>query len=411
MNFSSNRYSQLKSRLKSKYKRILKRTLEDLRNYPDLSIAKWITAHSDEINIYSSLNWHFLNHIKNLIFFLKQDPFLGRFDFGTREEEVFERWNKSEFSDIFLKELNKGNYLGKASLTTCRYYDRFLITFAQRHILKENKNSKFYRVQTSLGEIQNEFRITKSLETTLHKDGKEITLLTANFKEMKKFSQRIETALIVIKELSPSSWERFSAFTENIVPIKQKEFVSYSHQDLPGFSMINLYHRDFVDLMDDLLHENGHHHLNYYLNISNLIIEPVDCIYYSPWRGTLRPFRGIFHAYFTFFWTFKLFSDLILAGRLKSSFYTFAQEEKEKIIWRCLEEYYMLNFTFNDLKWANKQALINRTGWSLIQEQQKELKKFQKHVPKLVKKLTTHKNDFKILMETLKKAEIEFKKS
>jgi hypothetical protein len=175
--------------------------------------------------------------------------------------------------------------------------------------------------------------------------------------------------------------------------------------------MINLFHRDFVDLMDDLLHENGHHHLNYYLNLGKLIDEPIDQIYYSPWRRTLRPLRGVYHAYFTFFWAFKLFADLSKAKEVDSIFYLFSKPEKEKIIWRAVEEFHMLNFTFKELKWAKKQGLIRQTGWQLIQEQQSELNKFKKLIPAWEKKLKFHKNELKDLKTKLKQAASDFSKN
>ena len=221
---------------------------------------------------------------------------------------------------------------------------------------------------------------------------------------MKQISTRIETAIKIIRKFSPESWERLATFTDTIIPIKQKELVSYSHQELPGVSMINLYHRDFVDLLDDLLHENGHHHLNYYLNLQALIEEPIECIYYSPWRQTLRPLRGIYHAYFTFFWAFKLFSDMLKTSELDSTWYTFSASEKEKITWRAIEEYWMLEYTFQDLKWARKQKLISETGWDLIIEQRNKARKFQSKITTWEKSLKRHKNDLKELKKELLKA-------
>jgi hypothetical protein len=174
--------------------------------------------------------------------------------------------------------------------------------------------------------------------------------------------------------------------------------------------MINLYHRDFVDLMDDLLHENGHHHMNHYLNLGNLIEEPIDNIYYSPWRRTLRPLRGIFHAYFTFFWAFKLFIDLSKAKEIDSIYYLFSEEEKEKIHWKAIEEFHMLNFTFQDLKWARKNGLIHDAGWELILEQQKEVRRFQKFIPVIEKKLRHHKKELIDLKKTLKTSKEKFTK-
>ncbi len=411
MIFNTRKYSQLKSRLKSKYQKQLQVTLKELKRLPAKNITKWVLTHTDELKTYNSLNWHFLAQLQTFNFFNQQSPDLGKDNFGAEEDIVFEMWNRSEFADQFLKRLNQGKSLGQANQATLNDFDKHLVTFAQRQILKADKTSASYRIQSSLGEFKKGEKISRLLETTLHLEGKELRLMTSTMKEMKIFSQRIEIALKVIKKHSPSSWERFAAFTEVIIPIKRPEFVSYSHQDLPGYSMINLYHRDFVDLMDDLLHENGHHHLNYYLNLGKLIDEPLDNIYYSPWRRTLRPLRGVYHAYFTFFWAFKLFADLTKAKEVDSIWYLFGPAEKEKMIWRAVEEYHMLNYTFKELKGARKQGLIKDTGWNLIQAQQKELNKFKKQIPLWEKKLKTHRKDLSDLKKTLKKAEQQYSKN
>lgn len=410
MNFSTPTYSRLKSRLSIRYKKLLSTTLSDLKKLPRRKISTWVLEHQNELKDYSPLNWHFVNQLQVFNFFNKQKADLGVNDFGSLEDLVFEKWNNSEFADTFLKLLNKGHSLGKASLETLSIFDEHLVSFGERHILKNLSPSKAYRVQTSLGETKKGTKISKLLETTLHLEGKDLRLMTSSLKEMKAFSQRIEVALKVIRKFSPDSWDRFCAFTEVIIPINQPELVSYSHQDLPGYSMINLYHRDFVDLMDDLLHENGHHHLNYYLNLGKLIDEPVDNIYYSPWRRTLRPLRGVYHAYFTFFWAFRLFSSLASAKEVDSIFYLFSREEKEKVIWRAVEEFHMLNYTYKELKWAKKSGLINDKGWDLIEEQQKELKKKARLVPVWEKQLKLHKKDLKDLKAVLTKAEKDFSK-
>jgi hypothetical protein len=410
MNFSPKKYSQLKSRLKRRYSLYLAKTLIDLKKLPKKNISHWIQENHSELNEYSELNWHFLSQLQLFNFFNRQPSDLGKTEFGDIEEEVFEKWNASEFAASFLKSLNQGIPLGKANDKTIKELDKHLVEFGERHILKNESSSSFYRVQSSLGEYLKGKKLLKLLETTLHLDGKDLRLMTLTMKEMKSFSQRIEIALKIIKKHSPSSWERFIAFTEVIVPISQEELVSYSHQDLPGYSMINLYHRDFVDLMDDLLHENGHHHMNHYLNLGNLIEEPIDNIYYSPWRRTLRPLRGIFHAYFTFFWAFKLFIDLSKAKEIDSIYYLFSEEEKEKILWRAIEEFHMLNFTFQDLKWARKNGLIHDAGWELILEQQKEVRRYQKFIPVIEKKLRHHKKELIDLKKTLKTSKEKFTK-
>lgn len=410
MNLSPSTYSHLKSKLRARYKRELKRIQKGLQKFPERKVSSWMKENADEIAHFSEVNWLFLSQASELLFFIEQDPDLGKYSFGEDEEFIFERWNNSEFANDFLRRLNKGAALGKASLQTSVNLDSHLVTFANRHILKEDKKSKDYRIQTSLGEREKNKKVFSLLETTLHIDGIDIRLKTHSLKEMKEFSKRIEDALKLIKKYSPTSWERFSAFTSVIVPIKNEEFVSYSHQDLPGYSMINMYHRDFVDLMDDLLHENGHHHLNYYLNLGHLIEEPVEAIYYSPWRRTLRPLRGIYHAYFTFFWAFKLFADILKNIDPKTQA-DFTKEQMDKIRFRAVEEYHMLNFTFDELKWAKKQGLIHDQGFALIEEQNNELKKFKRNISRWEKDLGKFKKEFTTLSKTLAKAKKDFAKN
>lgn len=401
MNFSPSKYSQLKSRLKLRYKNNLSRILAQFKKKSDSSLANWIAQNRDELTDYSSVKWHFLSQLQLFCFLNSQPESIGEKGFGPNEEVVFERWNRSEFADLFLKDLNRGHTVGKANRRSLLILNKHLMTFGDRHILRNDRISKAYRSQSSLGEFLKSGKMTRLLETTLHVDGKDLRLMTKSLKEMKEFSHRIDLGLKVIRYFSPTSWERFSAFTEVIVPIKNPAIVSYSHQDLPGYSMINMYHRDFVDLIDDLLHENGHHHLNFYLNLEKLIEEPTDNIYYSPWRKTLRPLRGIFHAYFTFFWAFKLFSDLLEDKPLNNPHYSFSEEELDKIYWRAIEEYYFLTYSFEDLHWAWKKGLIFERGWLLIKEQQKEIKRFQKKLPIIEKKIKVHRQELREMKKNL----------
>jgi hypothetical protein len=141
-----------------------------------------------------------------------------------------------------------------------------------------------------------------------------------------------------------------------------------------------------------------------------LIEEPLENIYFSPWRRTLRPLRGIYHAYFTFFWAFRLFSDLAKAKENDSIFYLFSPREKEKIIWRAVEEFRNLEFTFEDLRWANKKGLITTKGWNLVLEQRKEVIKMKKMIPVWERRLRAHRKDLSKLKQELKVAQKDYKK-
>lgn len=410
MIFNPSIYRSLKSRIKARYEKDLKSIIKTFKKLPDSEISVWFADHASELKEYSPLKWLFLNQVQTFIFFSQNQNALSKNaeEFGEVDDMVFEKWNKSEFADVFLKALNSGKSVSRSSLVALKVFDQHLVSFGDRQILRNFKIHRHYRTQSSLGDVMKAGKLGRLLETTLHLEGKELGLMTSTMKEMKHFSQRIEIALKVIRKHSPTSWDRFSAFTDLIIPIKQKEFVSYSHQELPGVSMINLFDRDFVDLMDDLLHENGHHHLNYYLNTGKLIDEPLEMIYYSPWRRTPRPLRGIYHAYFTFFWAFRLFADLASAKEVDSIWYLFSASEKEKIYWRAVEEFYMLEYTFIDLKYAYAQGLINKKGWELIVSQRKELLKMKRKVPLWEKKLKSHRKDLQALKKDLKAARKQY---
>jgi len=406
MTFSNSTYLKLKNLLQKNYQLRLTQQLKNLST-ENLAIARWLKKNGDKLKNFSPVKWNLLHQIEEFIFLHNKSKNLNDESFGALEEEIFEKWNQSEFAGDFLKALNLGNKLRKASEKTSKILDRHLVNFAQRHILHQKNVTHFYKVQSSLGEITKNGKISDLVPNIIEINDKNITVFSRSQKEGKIFCERISKALKIIMVSSPDSWDRFKAFTEVIVPIKESHFVSYSHQDLPGYSMINLYHRDFVDLMDDLLHENGHHHLNYYLNVSHLIEEPIESIYYSPWRRTLRPLRGIYHAYFTFFWAFKLFSDLLKSQEADSIFNSY---EKEKMIWRAVEEYYMLSFTFEDLKWAKNNGLIHKKGWELVAEQKILIDKKKNDIKKLEKKLSFYKDDLINLKSALRKAKKDFKK-
>jgi hypothetical protein len=181
-----------------------------------------------------------------------------------------------------------------------------------------------------------------------------------------ELSEKIKKAINIIKSSSPDCYLTLSNFTNTIIPISETGIVSYSSQHLPGYSSINCTERDFVDLIDDLVHENGHHYLNHALNLYDLINEDDDLIFYSPWRKSLRPIRGIYHAVFTFFFAAKLFSDLSTSIISGTQNYPFNQQEKEKIFLRFLEESIMLNFCDEYIKWSYQQQKITDVGYDLI---------------------------------------------
>jgi HEXXH motif-containing protein len=121
-----------------------------------------------------------------------------------------------------------------------------------------------------------------------------------------------------------------------------------------------MFERDFLDLLDDLSHENGHHYLNTILNYSELLDEDDDKIYFSPWRRALRPVRGIYHAVFTFYWAFDLFNSLAQAQHAD------LKEYRERILLRACEEHFMLLYCRPYIDHAFKNKKITKEGMELI---------------------------------------------
>lgn len=365
----------------------------------DLRLVARFVAHSPA-------SWEWKHYwVESAYLWLRQNGLTKKLNrkksWGSIEDQLFEGWNKSEYAELFIKKMSKKNDLKTSSQQCLDKLTKQLIALANRHFQYTEKRFK-YSPQFELGDFP-----TPSVSLPLKLDEEmAIELLTWDCKISDKQLNRIQNALSLIKTYSPTSYERFKFFTRRIVPIKQKELVSYSLQSLPGHSFINLYHRDDIDLLDDLLHENGHHHLNLYLILGNLIREDADQIYYSPWRRTLRPIRGIYHAHFTFFYALKLFYDLskaLLNGELVWT-KPLTSNQKDKILYRFMEEWTMLDFSGEDLARAKRRGQINSEGWKVIQlveKERKEMKHLVKLImPKLSQDSVESLNALKVILDT-----------
>jgi hypothetical protein len=173
-------------------------------------------------------------------------------------------------------------------------------------------------------------------------------------------------ALETIQEYAPNCFNLLRQYSEKVILVKEENVVSYSMQNLPKYSFINIFDRDDIDLIDDFIHENGHHILNSILCISELINEDDEKIFYSPWRRSLRPIRGIYHAYCTFYWALELFSEMYDNNFFLNTDYS--GEEKLKLIHRIYEEFLFLVETEPVLKQAHDLGKITETGWKIIME-------------------------------------------
>jgi HEXXH motif-containing protein len=176
--------------------------------------------------------------------------------------------------------------------------------------------------------------------------------------------ERITRAWQTIQLAWPEGHEVLTLLTARIIPLQAKGVVSFSYRHRPGLSFINCFDRGNLDLIDDLVHENSHHHLN--LLLRKYVMYHGDHnqqIFYSPWRRSLRPLRGILHATFTFTIGALLFQRLSSwasgrdgAARWKQAGLT--QRDLQRARFRCLEEVASVRYSLQDLHYAD-----HHLGW------------------------------------------------
>ncbi|NGZ09709.1 MAG: hypothetical protein CV088_10035 [Nitrospira sp. LK70] len=176
--------------------------------------------------------------------------------------------------------------------------------------------------------------------------------------------ERIGHAWQTIRLAWSEGHDLLALLTSRIVPLQAKGVVSFSYRHRPGLSFINCFDRGNLDLIDDLIHENSHHHLN--LLLRKYVMYRGDHnrqIFYSPWRRSLRPLRGILHATFTFTMGALLFQRLSSwgsgrggAARWKKA--GLVQRDLQRARFRCLEEIASVRYSLQDLQYAD-----HHLGW------------------------------------------------
>jgi hypothetical protein len=190
---------------------------------------------------------------------------------------------------------------------------------------------------------------------------------------------RLDGALGVIQAAWPEGARNLALLTTRVVPLQARGVLSFSYRHRPGVSFINCFDRDPFDLIDDLIHENSHHQLNLYLRKATLIQgDRNQEIFYSPWRRSVRPLRGILHATFTFTMGAILFERLSSNGERLASRLSKADTLRARA--RCLEEIASVQYSFEDLDWAAKRGWLTDTGVGLVDELKRETKHAAKRV-------------------------------
>lgn len=200
---------------------------------------------------------------------------------------------------------------------------------------------------------------------------------------------RIQCALSVIKSAWPEGHQLLMLLTSRIVPLKAPGVVSFSYRHRPGLSVINCFDRDRLDLIDDLIHENSHHHLNLLLRKDVLYKNDHNQeIFYSPWRRSLRPLRGILHATFTFTMGAMLFERLSAWADTKQGKRQWREagltpRDLMRARFRCLEEIDSVRYSLQDLDHAGgRLKWLTSMGKRMVGQLAQSLGHVERHMRK-----------------------------
>jgi HEXXH motif-containing protein len=172
-----------------------------------------------------------------------------------------------------------------------------------------------------------------------------------------------------------------------VIPLSAKGVVSFSYRHRPGLSFINCFDRDNLDLIDDLIHENSHHHLNLLLRKHVMYRgDRNQQIFYSPWRRSLRPIRGILHATFTFTMGALLFERLSSWAETKKGMKEWkaaglTQRDLLRARFRCLEEIESVRYSIQDLDYAGRHLKwLTGSGARLVRQLEEALSKAEQRI-------------------------------
>ena len=195
-----------------------------------------------------------------------------------------------------------------------------------------------------------------------------------------KQAARIRRAWETIHTAWPEGHEVLALLTSRLIPLNAKGVVSFSYRHRPGLSFINCFDRDNLDLIDDLIHENSHHHLNLLLRKHVMYHgDHNQQIFYSPWRRSLRPLRGILHATFTFTMGALLFERLSSWAETKQGMKQWkavglTQRDLMRARFRCLEEIESVRYSIQDLEYAGGHLKwLTGSGARLVRQLEEQI--------------------------------------
>ena len=197
---------------------------------------------------------------------------------------------------------------------------------------------------------------------------------------------RIIRAWQTIREAWPEGHALLELLTSRVVPLNAPGVVSFSYRHRPGLSFINCFERDNLDLIDDVIHENSHHHLNLLLRKHVLYHHDRNQqIFYSPWRRRLRPLRGILHATFTFTMGALLFARLSAwaetrQGKARWCEAGLTARQLIRARFRCFEEIESVRYSLLDLEYARRLKWITTAGARLVKQLERAIVSTEVHM-------------------------------
>ena len=179
-------YTKLKKSLAKKHTKDSKSLLVKLKKL-DPTFAKSI-SHFD-FSSFNSVHFFLKEQLRTLIFYLEHTKKLSTDpeEFGVLDDLIFEKWNASEFSGDFLKNLNRGVSIREAHEATLKVFKSHLGVLLDRFLHSSDVTNADYHIQTSLGETGSK-KPRKLLHSIITVDEKLIDIYANSLKEFKTSS-------------------------------------------------------------------------------------------------------------------------------------------------------------------------------------------------------------------------------
>ncbi len=279
-----------------------------------------------------------------------------------------------------------------------------------KHWIKETQ-SKLLDYNKTYSTQQNSLNWYLKANEDPSKIGASVKLIP--FKTPKDKILQLKFAEEELQKFFPYGYSLYKILTQKIIIVQSEGLVSYSFFHEPGISYINVIDRNLLQTIDDLIHENAHHHLNLILKKYKILkSKHTQKVFYSPWRKELRGIYAILHAVFTFSFGAKLFFEIVNHWDKCPSKLT--QKDFETCCARFIEETLMLEYSLNDLN-KNLEEFTNH-GKKLIatlnkwNHKNKEfLKQFESNVKQ--KKLLNSISNLKKTLQTSREEYKDYKNS